>query len=122
MANVNKVKRPDMFITLNDKDYKLKYTLSSFAMMEDRYGNVDAAMDAMNKGSFKAIIFMLYIGLVSSDKSVTEEFVGDTIEIQDMTEIAEKMNAVMNVDLPQKDDQATIAGTSPNAQIPEVNQ
>jgi hypothetical protein len=101
MANVNKVKRPPIYITL-DKERQLKYTLNSFALMEDRYNSVDDALKAMEGGSVKAVRFMLWVGLIHEDKTLTEEQVGDMIELSDIEDIAQKMNEVMTVDLPDK--------------------
>lgn len=99
MANVKQIKRAPVTITL-DKERTLKYTLNAFAEMEERYGTVDAAIEAMESGSIKGIRFMLWAGLIDEDETLTEQQVGAMIELQDLPELAEKMNAVMTVDLP----------------------
>lgn len=116
MANVNKVKRSPVFISL-DKDRQLKYTLNAFAEMEERYGSVDEAVKAMEKGSIKAIRFMLWAGLIHEDKSLTEEQVGDLIDIADMQEIADKMNLTMSGDLPQREEASDPNVVSPTPAV-----
>ena len=103
MADISKVKRAPVFVDIGDGiQRQLKYTLSSFARMETKYGSVDKAMDAMQAGSIKAVIFMIWAGIAHSDKDLTEEMVGDLIEMSELGEITTKMNAVMDLDLPDK--------------------
>ena len=112
MANIKKIRRPAVTIDIGDgKERTLKYNLNAFAEMEEKYGSVDEALQAMEKGSIKAVRFMLWIGLVHEDKALTEEHVGDLIDILDMEEIAEKMNKVIVSDLPDKEGNDTL----PNA-------
>lgn len=105
MANVNKVKRAPVYVEI-DKTRQLRYTLNSFALMEDRYNTIDEAMKLMEGGSVKAIRFLLWIGLIHEDKSLTEEMVGDMIELGDLADIAQMVNTAMSVDLP--DQSATV--------------
>lgn len=112
MANVNKVKRKPVYIEL-DKTRQLKFTLNSFAEMEDRYGTVDDALKAMEGGSIKAIRFMLWAGLIHEDEELTEKKVGVLIELQDLAELSEQLNLVMGADLPDKGDKD--AAQDPNA-------
>lgn len=111
MSNVNKVKRAPVYITIGGEQKQLKYTLNSFAEMEERYGTIDDAMKAMEKGSIKAVRFMLWAGLCHDDDSLTEREVGSKLEVQDLEELAAKMNEVMTSDLPDKED----SKKSPNA-------
>lgn len=102
MAKLKKIKRPPIAIEL-DKERHLKYTLYSFSLMEERYGDINVALEAMEKGSIKAIIFMLWIGLIHEDKELTEQSVGEIIDITDMEDIAQKMSEAMGSDTPVKD-------------------
>lgn len=112
MSDVKKIKRQPVYITLNGEEKQLKYTLNSFAEMEDKYGNVDDALNAMEKGSIKAVRFMLWAGLIHADENLTEKEVGAMIELSDLQELSDKMNEVMAQDLPDKEENKV---TSPNA-------
>lgn len=114
MSNIEKLKRPIVTIELDGTEYTLKYTLGAFAKMEEQYGSVDKALKAMEDGSIKAVIFLLYVGLNSTNKTVTEEFVGDAIDILDMEEVAAKMNSVMAADLPDKTKSVKVEKQNPN--------
>lgn len=115
MSNVNKVKRAPVFIELDGKQMELKFTLNSFAEMEDRYGTVDAALEQMQKGSIKSVRFMLWAGLIHSDDSITEKYVGGLIELQDLQELSDKLNAVMTQDLPDDEQRKAEIVQNPNA-------
>lgn len=114
MSNVSKIKRQPVYIELGGEQKQLKYTLNSFAEMEDRYGSVDEALKAMEKGSIKAVRFMLWVGLIHADDTITEKQVGALIELNDLNELSEKMNQTMNLDLPVKETKETIVA-NPNA-------
>lgn len=102
MSEVNKVKRKDVCITLGDAEYPLKYTLNSFSMMEEKYGSVDDALAAMEKGSIAAIRYMIYVGIIAANPEMTELEVGGLIDIQDLEAITDKMAIIMQGDLPEQ--------------------
>jgi hypothetical protein len=114
MADLRKVKRPPVEIEL-DKKRTLKYTLYSFALMEERYGSVDNAMEEMQKGRISTIIFMLYVGLLHEDKTLTEQYVGELVDVRDVEEVAAKMSEIMGVDMPDK------GSENPNADSPMLS-
>jgi hypothetical protein len=113
MANLQAVKRAPITLAL-DKERTLKFTLNSFATMEDRYGTVDDAMKAMDSGSMKAIRFLLWVGLIHEDKTLTEEIVGDLISMEDMEMLANKLNQGLDADGTDENASAT-ALANPNA-------
>lgn len=103
MSNLKDVKRQPVMLKLSDGvERELKYTLNSFAMMEEKYGSVEAAMKAMEKGSIAAIRFMIYAGLIHADETLTEMKVGSMIDIQELNALTEKMNSVMTADMPEE--------------------
>jgi hypothetical protein len=114
MSDLKKIKRPPVEIEL-DKKRTLKYTLYSFALMEAKYGSVDKAMEEMQKGRIATIIFMLYVGLIHEDKTLTEEYVGELVDVRDVEEVAAKMSEIMGVDMPEKN------GENPNADSPVLS-
>jgi hypothetical protein len=116
MSNLNKVKKPEIVLDL-DKPRKLKYTLNSFAEMEERYGTVDKALELVQSNNMRAIIFMLWAGLMWEDEELTEKQVGNLIEIDQLQDVAEKMSKAVGGDLPAP--VAKVAGAEikdPNAQ------
>lgn len=102
MANIKKLKREPIVIDIGDGvERTLRYTLNSFALIEEKYGTIDKAMEALNSGSIVAIRFVLWAGLVHEDENLSEHYVGNQIDLSDLEDLAEKMNKAMMGDLPQ---------------------
>jgi len=102
MANIKKLRREPVVIDIGDGiERELRYTLNSFALIEEKYGTIDKAMEIMESGSVAAIRFALWAGLVHEDENLTEHYVGNQIELSDLEALAEKMNKAMMGDLPQ---------------------
>lgn len=105
MSNLNKVKSKTTPITLSDGvTRELKFTLNALAEMEDRYGSVEDAFKALEKNSIKAIRFVLWAGLLHTDEGLTEQQVGNLIDVQCMETIMGQVSAALNNDMPTDGD------------------
>lgn len=102
MANLAKVHRAPIYVEL-DKPREMIYNLRAFARMEEKYGSIDAAMEAMESGSIVGISFMLWCGLITKSPELTLEDVQDAIDIRDMEYISNVMSNAMQADMPGKD-------------------
>ena len=101
MSSLIDAKAKTTKITLNDGvERELRFTLNAMAEMEDRYGSVDAAFEALDSNSIKAVRFVLWAGLMHTDEGLTEKQVGNLIDIQLMNEIMSTMSEAMQSDLP----------------------
>lgn len=115
MSNIDTLRRKAATVTLSDGiERPLKFSLNSFALMEEQYGSVDIAMNAIETGSIKAVRFMLWAGIVDESPELTEMMVGKMIEITELPSIIEKLNAVMGADSP-----VTEEGSGPNQEVPK---
>ncbi len=102
MANIKKLKREPVIVDIGDGvERKLRYTLNSFALIEEKYGTIDKAMEILKSGSIAAIRFVLWAGLIHEDENLSEHYVGSQIDLADLEDLAEKMNKAMMGDLPQ---------------------
>ena len=102
MANIKKLRREPVIIDIGDGvERKLRYTLNSFALIEEKYGTIDKAMEILKSGSIAAIRFVLWAGLIHEDENLSEHYVGSQIDLSDLEDLAEKMNKAMMGDLPQ---------------------
>ena len=102
MANIEKLKREPVVIDIGDGvERKLRYTLNSFALIEEKYGTIDKAMEILKSGSIAAVRFALWAGLIHEDENLSEHYVGSQIDLADLEDLAEKMNKAMMGDLPQ---------------------
>lgn len=101
MANVKDIKSKPVKITLTDGiERTLRYTLNAMAEMEDKYGTVDAAFAELDKGSIKAVRFILWAGLIHEDPKLTEQQVGNLIDVQYLQDLMNTMGTALDSDLP----------------------
>lgn len=116
MSNLADVKKKPVVLDL-DKPRTLRYTLNAFAEMEDRYGSVDETMKMVEGNNIRAIIFMLWCGLMHEDETLTEKQVGNLIDVTELQDISDKMGLAMKGDMPVKENTTAIASTGegPNA-------
>lgn len=108
MSNLRDVKPRVKTITLNDGvEREVKFTLNAMAEMEDRYGSVDAAFAELDKGSVKAVRFVLWAGLLHNEsESLTEQQVGNLIDLGSMKAIMESMSEAITEGLPEQTEEA----------------
>ena len=101
MSNVKDVKSKDIKITLNDGvERTIKFTLNALAELEDRYGSVDEAFKQLDNNSIKAVRCVLWAGLIHEDPELTEQQVGNLIDIQYMQELMASLNDAFDSDMP----------------------
>lgn len=103
MSNVKEVKVKKVKVTL-DKERHLKYDLNAFAELEEHFGSVEKAMDAMKDGSVKALRVLLWAGLVHEDESITVKQVGSWIDFNTLLNITDKVNEAIADSLPASEE------------------
>ena len=112
MSNLRDVKPRVKTITLNDGvEREIRFTLNAMAELEDRYGSVDAAFKALDSGSIKAARCVLWAGLLFNDETLTEQQVGNLIDINLMNKLMEDLGQALGDDMPADDEGASL----PNA-------
>jgi hypothetical protein len=119
VANLKDVKSKPVKITLTDGvERTLRFTLNAMAELEDKYGSVDAAFAKLDEGSIKAVRFILWAGLIHEDPDLTEQQVGNLIDIQYMQELMSSVGDALDSDMPVSAEPAKLTDGStsdPNA-------
>jgi phenylpropionate dioxygenase-like ring-hydroxylating dioxygenase large terminal subunit len=120
MSNVADAKSKTVKITLNDGvERSIKFTLNALAELEDMFGSVQAAFDKLEKeNSMKALRAILWAGFLHEDASLTEQQVGNLIDLAYMQELVASLNTAFENDMAQGEvqGQTAIQGTeAPNA-------
>lgn len=101
MSNIKDAKSKSTPITLCDGvERELRFTLNALAELEDRYGTVEAAFQAMDAGSIKAVRLAIWAGLLHSDEGLTEQQVGNLIDVPCMEEIMKSLQTAVASDMP----------------------
>lgn len=102
MANVKDVKSKAVKITLTDGvERTIKFTLNAMAELEDRYGSVEEAFKQLDNNSIKAVRCILWAGLIHEDPDLTEQQVGNLIDIQYMQELMASLGDAFDADMPE---------------------
>lgn len=102
MANVTDVKSKAVKITLTDGvERTIKFTLNAMAELEDRYGSVEEAFKQLDNNSIKAVRCILWAGLIHEDPDLTEQQVGNLIDIQYMQELMASLGDAFDADMPK---------------------
>ena len=109
MSKAKNVRRPKgVPLILGDKEYKLVYDLNAFAELEELYGEIEEAMDALERGSIKAIRAILWAGLLreNSDSQgnalLTPRQVGAMLDIADLARITEPLGQALKESMPEE--------------------
>ena len=106
------VKQKGTKIVLNGEEKILRYDLNAFAELEELYGDIEDAMNALEKGSIKAVRAILWAGLIHDEETdetghplLSPKTVGSWIEIKDLTDISEVLTEALGDALPEDAEQ-----------------
>lgn len=103
MSNLHDIRRKKTPIILADKTYHLHYDLNAFAELEELYGSVETAMNKLCEGSVKAIISVLWAGLLHEDETLTPKDIGKMFDLSQVQEIGELINKAISEAIPQNE-------------------
>lgn len=95
MSNVNNVRIKPVDIELNGEKHTLCYDLNAFAELEVKYGTVEKALNAMEKGSFGAIRCFIWAGMLRDNENITERQVGALITPGQLQDLAKKIGEAL---------------------------
>jgi hypothetical protein len=102
MPKVANVREKTPTIELEGKTYTLRYDFNAWADMEEQYGSMEAAMDALTsaqdlKGKPATIIrFFLWVGLHQDLPELTLQDVGQLLSPGNMAKILEGIMEAVN--------------------------
>lgn len=88
---------------LLDRERTLKFDLNAFALLEERYGNMEAAFHSMQSGSMVAARTLLWVGLLHEDDALTERQVGGMVTLGNITEVMGTIERALLEAMPQTD-------------------
>lgn len=115
MSNLHNVRPAKKTITLSDGiEREVRFTLNAMAELEERYGSVEKAFEALDSNSIKAARFILWAGLMDSDDTLTEQQVGKLIDINTIHDIMDSVGSALTDDMPKETGETNVAAL-PNA-------
>jgi hypothetical protein len=98
-SSLNKAKVKLIPITL-DKERHLCFDLNAFSELEEKYGDIETAMKAIEAKSIKAFRAFLWAGLIHEDEDLTEKEVGKMISIDNIDVIVNALSVGLGTALP----------------------
>ena len=94
--------RQDGVIIKLDKERHLIFDLNALCTLEEEYGDINKAFEAISKNNkMKDIRHILCLALQNEDDSVTERKTGKLINIQNMKYVVEKITEALAVSTPE---------------------
>lgn len=95
------------------KERFVRFDLNAFAEMENIFGSMDAANEALSKGSIRDVRTVLWLGLIH-DQAILDEVTGEPIKYkitkyeigkwltpQNMKEVMQKLSTAINGSVPE---------------------
>lgn len=99
MANINKVRREPIIITLSDgKPRELVFTLNALGLIEEKYGSVQAGFEKLDQQSVLAVRFILWAALQHTSPELSEQQVGDMIDVRLMQDYMKTLGEAFKAD------------------------
>lgn len=106
MSTLNDIREKKTPLQVGENAYNLFYDLNAFAELEEIYGSVEKAMSILAGGSVKAIINILWAGLIHENETLTQKEVGKMFDLSQMPEIGSLINEAINRAIPQSSEPA----------------
>lgn len=120
MAKVSAVKRNVEIATieLGGRVRELRFDMNAFAELENRFGTIDAAMDALSSGQMGQVKIVLWAGLIHDEVEAFDEVTGEPIAYNItpyqvggwvenpsmLTEVAQLVGKAMSFSMPNPED------------------
>ncbi len=122
MSTLQDVKPKKVEITFRDGSvHEVQFTLNALALLEEKYGDVDTAFEKLDKGSFVAIRYMLWAALQHEDNPLTENEVGNMIDVNSLSEISGLLNTAAESSMPTEEQLIAVAGPVPVKAVESPN-
>ena len=103
MSNLHDIRQKKTPVKFGDKVYHLHYDLNAFAELEEIYGNVETAMNKLCEGKVKAIINVLWAGLLHENESLTQKEVGKMFDLSQIKAVGELINQAISEAVPRNE-------------------
>ena len=84
-----------------DKHRTLKFDLNAFSELEEKYGSMEKAFNAMQGGSMKAARTLLWAGLLHEDDKLTERQVGGMVTLDNLETVMDSISKALMEAMPQ---------------------
>lgn len=67
-----------------DRLRHLKFDLNSLCVLEEKFGNIEKALQELERGVMRAVRVILWAGLCHEDPDLTEQAVGEMVTVDNL--------------------------------------
>lgn len=106
MKELTLVKPNRKSIVIDDKKYTMVYDFNAFAELEEEYGTIQNAFDALTKGNKVVdILKILHAGLASNKEVPSLKVLGSHITLAEIPQIAECISECIESAMPKESEE-----------------
>jgi hypothetical protein len=111
MSKLNLVKAKGVTISLGGKDIELVYDFNAFAELEEKFGTVQKAFEAMSVNPrMTDILNIIKAGMASSDIDISTKELGSYLTPRNITQLVEVITDALTSSLPENTEKAPKSG------------
>jgi hypothetical protein len=111
MSKLNLVKAKGVTISLGGKDIELVYDFNAFAELEEKFGSVQKAFEAMSVNARMIdILNIIKAGMASSDVDISTKELGSYLTPRNITQLVEVITDALTSSLPENTEKAPKSG------------
>lgn len=93
-------------VNILGSERNLRFDMNTFCELEEIYGDLNTAFDALSKMKLKAVRAFVYAALKSEDESITLTEVGKGLGIEDLEMLAHALSDALTSSMPKGDDES----------------
>ena len=91
-------------VNILGSERNLRFDMNTFCELEEIYGDLNTAFDALSNMKLKAVRAFVYAALKSEDESITLNEVGKGLGIEDLEMLATALSEALTSSMPKGDD------------------
>ena len=91
-------------VNILGSERNLRFDMNTFCELEEIYGDLNAAFDALSSMKLKAVRAFVYAALKSEDESISLAQVGKGLGIEDLEMLATALSDALTSSMPKGDD------------------
>lgn len=111
MSKLNLVKAKGVTISLGGKDIELVYDFNAFAELEEKFGSVQKAFEAMSVNARMIdILNIIKAGMASSDVDISIKELGSYLTPRNITQLVGVITDALTSSLPENTEKAPKSG------------
>ena len=92
-------------VNILGSERNLRFDMNTFCELEEIYGDLNSAFDALSKMKLKAVRAFVYAALKSEDESITLTEVGKGLGIEDLEMLANALSDALTSSMPKGEDE-----------------